>query len=169
MKENCRTYNGDPERLVAWLRETSAYISWDGIPETDHPFIIRHLLTDDALDYYQAHVDIVFNFYDLHKLFLHKHNALAHLRTLSSLDSIPTFVLNSTPSILASTQIPVTTNDTSTRNSAVVTTFSFTQTLEDLTQHDIRKRIIEHLHRNYTTFTGNSKQDVIKWFDNFGH
>jgi hypothetical protein len=164
LKENCATFNGDPDQLLSWLRETGAYISQEGLPETDHPFIIRHLLIDDALDYYQAHEDIIFNFYDLRKLFLHKHNSLAHLRTLSSLDSIPTFALNSTPSILTSTQIPAaTTNNTSTSNPSAVTTLSFTQTLEDLTQHDIRKTIIEDLHRNYTKFTGDNRQDVIKW------
>ncbi len=116
------------------------------------------------MDYYQAHEDIIFNFYDLRKLFLHKHNSLAPLRTLSSLDSIPTFALNSTSSILTSTQIPATTtNNNSTSNPSAVTTFSFVQSLEDLTQHNIRKTIIEDLHRNYTKFTGDNRQDVIKW------
>ena len=163
LKENCATYNGDHDQLLTWLRETGAYISREGIPETDHPFIIRHLLIDDALDYYQAHEDIIFNFYDLRKLFLHKNNSLAHLRTLSSLDSIPTFALNSTPSILTSTQIPPAATTTSISNPSAITTFSFPQSLEDVTQHDIRKTIIEDLHRNYTKFTGDSRQDVIKW------
>ena len=43
IKENCTSYNGDPDQLLSWLRETGAYISREGIPETDHPFIIRHL------------------------------------------------------------------------------------------------------------------------------
>ncbi len=162
LKENCTIYDGDPDQLLSWLRETGAYISREGLPETDHPFIIRHLLIDDALDYYQAHEDIIFNFHDLRKLFLHKHNLLAHLRTLSSLDSIPTSALNSTPSILTSTQIPAVTT-TSISNPPAATTFSFTQSLEDLTQHDIRKTIIEDLHRNYTKFTGDNRQDVIRW------
>lgn len=143
------------------MRATGAYISQERIPETDHPFIIRHLLIDEALNYYQAHEDIIFNFYDLRKLFMHKHNLLASLRTLSSLDSISTLVLNTTPSVLTSTQIPDTT--TSGSNPADLTTFSFAQSLEDLTQHDIRKTIIEDLHRNYTKFTGEGRQDVIKW------
>ena len=46
--ENCTTYNGDPVQLTTWLRETGAFIAKECYPETDHPFIIRHLLTDDA-------------------------------------------------------------------------------------------------------------------------
>ena len=77
LMENCTTYNGDPVQLTTWLRETGAFIAKERYPETDHPFIIRHLLTDDALDYYLAHEDMIFNFYDLRKLLLHKQNALA--------------------------------------------------------------------------------------------
>jgi hypothetical protein len=162
LMENCATYNGDPEQLNTWLKETGAFIAKEGYPETDHPFIIRHLLIDDALDYYQAHEDIIFNFYDLRKLFLHKQNYLAPLRTLSSLDSVATLTLNPTPSFLTSTQIPTTTN-TSGTNPPATTTFSFAQSLEDLTQNDIRKTIIEDLQRNTTKFTGDHRQDVIKW------
>ena len=71
-------------------------IAKEGYPEADHPFIIRHLLIDDALDYYLAHEDIIFNFCNLRKLSWHKNNALAPLRTLWSLDSIATFTLNPT-------------------------------------------------------------------------
>jgi hypothetical protein len=159
---NCATYDGDPEQLVTWLKETGAFIAREGIPETDHPFIIRHLLVDDALDYYQAHEDIVFNFYDLRKLFLHKQNTLAPLRTLSSLDSVATLTLNSTPSVLTSTQLPATTT-TIEGNPSAATTFSFAQSLEDLTQNDIRKTIIEDLQRNTTKFTGDQRQDIIRW------
>ena len=62
-------------------------IAKEGYPEADHPFIIRHLLIHDALDYYLAHEDIIFNFCDVRKLFLHQNNALAPLRTMQSLDS----------------------------------------------------------------------------------
>ncbi len=103
---NCTTYDGSPHTLATWLTDTGAFISHEGYPETDHPFIIRHLLIDEALDYYQAHEDIIFNFFDLRKLFLHKNHALAPLRTLSPLDSLATLTLNSTPSILTSTQLP---------------------------------------------------------------
>ncbi|CAF3843339.1 unnamed protein product [Rotaria sp. Silwood1] len=155
--ENCATFNGDPAQLTTWLRETGAFIAKEGYPETDHPFIIRHLLIDDALDYYLAHEDIIFNFYDLRKLFLHKQNALAPLRTLQSLDSIATLTLNSTPSILTSTQLPAPT--TTTADNPCATTFTFAQTLEDLTQNDIRKTLIEDLQRNSTKFTGDHRQD----------
>ncbi|CAF1184411.1 unnamed protein product [Adineta steineri] len=160
--ENCKTYNGDPDELLTWLKETGAFITKEIYPETDHPFIIRHLLIDDALDYYQAHEDIIFNFYDLRKLFLHKYNVLAPLRTLSSLESIATLTLNSTPSILTSTQLPVITS-TTTNNPPTATTFSFAQSLDDLTQNDIRKTIIEDLQRNTAKFTGDHRQDIIKW------
>lgn len=162
LKENCATYNGDPELLSNWLRETGAYIAQESIPETDHPFLIRHLLNDDALDFYLAHEDIIFNFYDLRKLLLHKYNLLTPLRMLSSLDSIPSSGFNSNPLIATSTQL----QGVSMSNMLYPTgstTFSLSQTLDDLTQHDIRKTIIEDLHRNYVKFTGDSKQDVVKW------
>ena len=162
---NCATYDGNPEQLVTWLKETSAFIANEGYPETDHPFIIRHLLIDDALDYYQAHEDIIFNFFDLRKLFLHKHNVLAPLRTLSSLDSVTTLTLNSVPSILTSTRLPPNPSNV-TNNESTPTTFTFAQSIDDLTQHDIRKTIIEDLQRNNPKFTGDQQQDVIKWLKN---
>ena len=162
LMDHCTTCNGDSEQLTVWLQETGAFILKEKYPETDHPFIIRHLLIDDALDYYQAHEDLVFNFYDLRKLFLHKQNALAPLRTVSSLDPVSTLTLNTTPSFLSSTQLPGITTTTS-GNPSASTTFSFAQSLEDLTQNDIRKTIIEDLQRTSTKFTGDQQQDVIKW------
>ena len=38
--------------------------------------------------------------------------------------------------------------------------------MDDLTQHDIRKTIIEDFQRNSTKFTGEQRQDVIKWLKN---
>ncbi|CAF4073547.1 unnamed protein product, partial [Rotaria magnacalcarata] len=144
---------------MSWLRDTGAFIVKERYPETDHPFIIRHLLTDDALDYYLAHEDMIFNFYDLRKLLLHKQNVLAPLRTLPSLDSIATLSLTAAPPFLTSTQIPTSTTDKTT----AMTTYTFAQSLEDLTQNDIRKTIIEDLQRNTAKFTGEHRQDVIKW------
>ena len=164
LMENCATYNGDPAQLVTWLKETGAFITKEGYPETDHPFIIRHLLIDDALDYYLAHEDIIFNFYDLRKLSLHKQNALAPLGTLQSLDSTSAFTLNTTPSILTSTQLPA--PATTTVSNPYTTMLTFAQTLDDLTQNDIRKTIIEDLQRSTTKFTGDHQQDVIKWLKN---
>jgi len=160
--DNCTIYDGNPETLSAWLRATSAFLVRERYPERDHPFIIRHILTDEALDYYLAHDDIVFNFCDLRKLLLIKYGSITHLRTLSSLDSITTLTLNAVPSVLTSTQNPATTAGTE-NHSTTATTFSFAQSLEDLTQHDIRKTIIEDLHRNYQKFSGDNRQDVIKW------
>ena len=132
LMENCTTYNGDPVQLTTWLRETGAFIAKERYPETDHPFIIRHLLIDDALDYYLAHEDMIFNFYDLRKLLLHKQNALAPLRTLASLDSITTLCLTATPPALTSTQLPAPTNTTIDKPTAI-TPYIFAQSLEDLT------------------------------------
>lgn len=61
---------------------------WENYPEMDHPFIIRHLLIGDALTEYQAHDDMIFNFYDLRRLFLHKNKLLSPLRTMSTLNAI---------------------------------------------------------------------------------
>ncbi|CAF5174775.1 unnamed protein product, partial [Rotaria magnacalcarata] len=157
--DNCTLYNGDPDNLMSWLRDTGAFIVKERYPETDHPFIIRHLLTDDALDYYLAHEDIIFSFYDLRKLLLHKQNALAPLRTLPTPDSIATLPLTAVPPVLTSTQLPTSTTDKTT----AMTTYTFAQSLEDLTQNDIRKTIIEDLQRSTTKFTGEHRQDVLKW------
>ncbi|CAF1129316.1 unnamed protein product [Rotaria sordida] len=159
--KNCATCNGDATQLTTWLREAGGFMAKEGYPETNYPFIIRHLLTDDALDYYLANEDIILNFCDLRKLFLHKQNVLAPLRTLQSLDTKATLTLNSTPSTLTSTQLPATT--TTTAGNPCATTFTFAQTLEDLTQNDIRKTIIEDLQCNTTKFTDDHRQDVIKW------
>ena len=105
---------------------------------------------------------MIFNFYDLHKLLLHKQNALAPLRTLVSLDSITTLSLTATPPALTSTQLPAPTTTTIDK-STVITPYTFAQSLEDLTQNDIRKTIIEDLQRNITKFTEDHRQDVLKW------
>ncbi|CAF3466202.1 unnamed protein product [Rotaria socialis] len=157
--DNCTLYNGDPDNLMSWLRDTGAFIVKERYTETDHPFIICHLLTDDALDYYLAHEDMIFNFYDLRKLLLHNQNILAPLRTLPTLDSIATLFLTAAPPVLTSTQLPSSTTDKTTP----MITFTFAQSLEDLTQNDIRKTIIENLQRSTTKFTGEHKQDVLKW------
>ena len=159
---SCGTYDGTPERLASWLKDTSAVLSHQEYPETDHPFIIRHLLIDDALDFYLAHEDLIFNFYDLRKLFLQKQNALAPLRTVSSLDSVGNLTFTSAPPILTSTQLPPTAAST-TANTSAIPSFIFAQSLEDLTQNDIRKTIIEDLQRNTTKFTGDNRQDILKW------
>ncbi|CAM2729036.1 unnamed protein product [Rotaria socialis] len=144
---------------MSWLRDTGAFIVKERYPETDHPFIIRHLLSADALDYYPAHEDMIFNFYDLRKLLLHKQNVLAPVRTLPTLDSIATLSLTAAPPVLTSTQLPTSTTD----KTIAMTTYTFAQSLEDLTQNDIRKTIIEGLQRNTAKFTGEHRQDVIKW------
>ena len=62
LMENCATYDGTPEQLMAWLTETEVYLAKENYPDAEHPFIIRHLLVDDALDYYLAHDDLIFTF-----------------------------------------------------------------------------------------------------------
>ena len=79
-------------------------------------------------------------------VFVYKQNALAPLRTLQSLDSISAFTLNTTPSILTSTQLPA--PATTTVSNLYTTTLTFAQILNDLTQNDIRKTIIEDLQRS---------------------
>jgi hypothetical protein len=158
--DNCSTFNGDPDQLITWLKETSAFILREGYPETDHPFIIRHLLIDDALDFYLAHEDLIFNFYDLRKLFLHKNHILSSLRTVSTLDSISSLSLTDLPPALTSTQLAP---NTTAPAPGAQTTFSLTQSIDELTQNDIRKTIIEDLQRNTSKFTGDHRQDVLKW------
>ncbi|CAF3766819.1 unnamed protein product [Rotaria socialis] len=146
--DNCTLYNGHLDNLMPWLRGTGAFIVKERYPETDHPFIIRYLLTNDALDYYLAHEDTIFNFYDL-----------PPLRTLPTLDSIATLSLTAAPPVLTFTQLPTSTNDKTT----AMNTYTFAQSLEDLTQNDIRKTIIEDIQRSTTKFTGEHRQDVLKW------
>ncbi|CAM4857780.1 unnamed protein product [Rotaria socialis] len=81
------------------------------------------------------------------------------LRTLPTLDSIATLSLTAAPPVLTSTQLPTSTTDKTT----AMTTYTFAQSLEDLTQNDIRKTIIEDLQRSTTKFTGEHRQDVLKW------
>jgi hypothetical protein len=88
LMDNCATYDGTPEQLIAWLKETDAFIAKENYPDSDHPFIIRHLLVDDALDYYLAHDHLVFNFSDLRELFLHNPQVFASWRTLYSLNAL---------------------------------------------------------------------------------
>jgi Retrotransposon gag protein len=164
LMNNCTTYDGNPDTLAAWLKGTGAYLLKERVPETDHPFIIRHLLIDDALDFYQAHEDIIINFYDLRKLFLHKQNTLTQLRTVSSFDPSSFSNLNITSNILTSTQQLGAGGGTN-HHSGVATTV-IEQSLEELTQNDIRKTVLEDLQRNYTKFSGEHRQDVVKWLIN---
>jgi len=159
---NCSTYDGTPDQFAGWFKETSLVLAQQSYPETDHPYIIRHLLTDDALDFYLAHEDLVFNFCDLRKLFLRKQDALAPLRSISSLDSVASITFTAAPPALSSTQI-TTTAPLSSTLPVGATTVSFAQSLEDLTQNDIRKTILEDLQRNTSKFTGNHRQDILKW------
>ncbi|CAF5056295.1 unnamed protein product, partial [Rotaria sp. Silwood1] len=97
---------------------------------------------------------------DLRKLLLHKHHVLIPLRTVSTLDSIGSLTLNDTPSVLTSTQLPPT---TTVPTPATQTTFSFIQSIDELTQNDIRKTIIEDLQRNTSKFTAGIPD--VKKFD----
>jgi hypothetical protein len=101
------------------------------------------LLIDEALDYYEAHEDIIFNFHDLRELLLMKQNILTQLRTVSALNSMETIDLSKMTSMLTSTRIP--TDATSRTESFGSIPYSSVQSIEELTQHDIRKAIIEDL------------------------
>ena len=109
LMENCATYDGTPEQLIAWLTETEAYLARENYPEAHHPFIIRHLLVDDALDYYLAHDHLVFNFSDLCKLFLHNPQVFASWRTVWSLNALAS---RETPRYLSSNRQQSTSYDT---------------------------------------------------------
>ena len=152
-RNTCSTFDGTPDQFSSWFKETSLFLAQQSYPETDHPYIIRHLLIDDALDFYLAHEDLVFNFCDLRKLFLRKLDALAPLRSISSLDSIASITFTAAHPALSSTQINTTAPLSSTLPTGA-TTISFAQSLEDLTQNDIRKTILEDLQRNTPKFTG---------------
>ena len=158
----CSTFDGTVDQFTTWFKETSLFVAKQGYPETDHPYIIRHLLTDEALDFYLAHEDLVFNLCDLRKLFLRKQDALAPLRSVSSLDSIASLTLSADPPAFASTRVSAPA-PLSVTHPVGTSCLSFAQSLEDLTQHDIRKTIIEDLQRNTSKFTGDHRQDILKW------
>jgi hypothetical protein len=105
LMQNRSTFDENSEKLNNWLKETSSFIAEERYPEMDHPFIIRHLLIDEALDYYQAHEDIIFNFYDSRKLLSMKQNILSQLRTVLMLDSMEIMNLSKMISILTSIRI----------------------------------------------------------------
>jgi hypothetical protein len=81
--------NGDPEDLSEWLRHTGTFFAKECIPDAHQLFAIRFSLTDQALDTYNAHEDLIHNFNDLRKLLLSTAGKTP-MRTLASLDTIPT-------------------------------------------------------------------------------
>ena len=58
-------YNGDPAALSECLRNTGAFSAKEYIPDAHQVFAIRFLFTEQALDIYSAHEDVVYNFNDL--------------------------------------------------------------------------------------------------------
>lgn len=152
-------FDGDPDTLSDWLRDTGVFFAKECVSDPHQVFAIRFLLTERALDIYNAHEDLVHNFNDLRKLLLQTAGK-APLRTLASLDSV-TFsvaapVADSTrlePNLTTTTSLPS-------------TSITFTQSADDLTQNEYRKAIITQFQADKSLkFSGDHKQDVIKWLE----
>lgn len=155
-------YDGDPETLSAWLRDTGAFFSTEFIPDVHQVFALRFLLTDHALDLFNAHDDLIRNFNDLRKLLLHTAGK-ASVRTLASLDTITNFTLTMPPPGANSTRLDP---NSSTTTPFAATSLTFTQSSDDLTQHEYRKSIIAQFQTDKSlTFSGEHKQDVFKWIE----
>ena len=162
LKRLFSTYDGNSDRLVSWLEDTGRIIREENYPETDHPFIIRHLLIGDALTEYQAHDDVIFNFYDLRRLFLNKIKLLAPLRTISTLNAIGSDVMMSETLPFTSTHLDR--KDEAAENTVRMQATTFgSMSLEDVTINTIRKLTIEDIQRGTSKFTGEKGQDVIRW------
>jgi hypothetical protein len=155
-------YNGDPEDLSDWLRNTGQFFAKEYIPDTHQVFALRFLLTEQALDIYNAHEDLIHNFNDLRKLLLHTAGK-APLRTLASLDTISTLTLHMPPPTANSTSFESHPNTTTPFPNTSIT---LTQSPDDLTQNEYRKSIIAQFHDDKSLkFSGEHKQDVLKWIE----
>ncbi|CAF1478429.1 unnamed protein product [Rotaria sordida] len=155
-------YNGDPETLLDWLRDTGAFFAKECVPDAHQVFAIRFLLTEQALDIYSAHEDLIHNFNDLQKLLLHAAGK-APLRTLASLDSISNLTLSMPQPVANSTRLDP--NLTATP-SLPTTSITFTQSADYLTQNEYRKSIIAQFQEDKSLkYSGEHKQDVIKWLE----
>jgi hypothetical protein len=155
-------YNGDPEDLSDWLRNTGQFFAKEYIPDAHQVFALRFLLIEQALDIYNAHEDLIHNFNDLRKLLLHKAGK-APLRTLASLDTIPTLPLHMPPPGANSTNFEFNSNTTTPFSNTSIT---LTQSPDDLTQNEYRKSIIAQFHDDKSLkFSGEHKQDILKWIE----
>jgi len=155
-------YNGDPDYLSDWLRDTGAFFAKECIPDAHQIFALRFLLTDAALDIYSAHEDLIHNFNDLRKLLLNIAGK-APMRTLASLDSISNLTITMPQPVANSTRLDP--NPTTT-TSLPTTSITFTQSSDDLTQNEYRKSIITQFQDDKSLkFSGEHKQDVLKWLE----
>ncbi|CAF1220698.1 unnamed protein product [Rotaria sordida] len=136
-------YNGDPETLSDWLRDTGAFFAKECVPDAHQVFAIRFLLTEQALDIYSAHEDLIQNFNDLRKLLLHTAGK-APLRLLASLDSISTLTLSMPPPVANSTCLDP---NLTTTTSLPTTSITFNQSADQ----DIRSfcSVIRNLCKEY--------------------
>jgi hypothetical protein len=155
-------YDGDPEALSDWLRNTGAFFAKECIPDAHQVFAIRFLLIENALDIYSAHEDLIHNFNDLRKVLLHAAGK-APLRTLASLDSISSLPFSMPQPVANSTRLDP---NLTTTTSLPTTSITFTQSPDDLTQNEYRKSIIAQFREDKSLkFSGEHKQDVIKWLE----
>jgi hypothetical protein len=155
-------YNGDPDDLSAWLENTGQFFAKEYIPDTHQVFALRFLLTEQALDIYNAHEDLIHNFNDLRKLLLHTAGK-APLRTLASLDTIFTLPPHISAPAANSTSFESHSNTTTPFSNTSIT---LTQSPDELTQNEYRKSIIAQFHDDKSLkFSGEHKQDVLKWIE----
>ncbi|CAF1526086.1 unnamed protein product [Adineta steineri] len=155
-------YNGESEHLSDWLRDAGAFFSTESISDAHQVFAIRSRLTDQALDIFSAHEDLIHNFYDLRKLLLQTAGK-APLRTLASLDSISNVTFNMPQPVADSTRLD---SNQTTTTSLPTTSITFTQSADDLTQNEYRKSIIAQFQEDKSLkFSGDNKQDVLKWIE----
>ena len=157
VKEAVPFYNDDPDDLSDWLHQTGTFFAKECIPDAHQLLALRFLLMEPALDTHKAQKDLIHNFKDLRKLLLSTVGK-APLRTLTSLDTIPSFTIKVPPRTANSTRSDPTTN-ASLSNTSII----FTQSPDDLTQNEYRKFIIAKFHDDKSLkFSGEHKQDVLK-------
>jgi hypothetical protein len=82
---NCKLFDGTPAALVPWLNATETFFVQHSIPDLHQLFAIRFLVSENALDFYQAHDDLVHNFDDLRRLFFHETSPFSPFRDSSTL------------------------------------------------------------------------------------
>ncbi|CAF1131126.1 unnamed protein product [Adineta steineri] len=155
-------YNGESEHLSDWLRDAGAFFSNESISDAHQVFAIRSRLTDQALDIFGVHEDLIHNFYDLRKLLLQTAGK-APLRTLASVDSISNVTFNMRQPVADSTRLD---SNQTTTTSLPTTSIIFTQLADDLIPNEYRKSIIGQFQEDKSLkFSGDNKQDIFKWIE----
>ena len=115
---NCNLFDGNSDALLPWLNATGTFFAQHSIQDTHQIYAIRFLLSEDALDFYLFHDDLVHNFEDLRTLFLHDASPFSH-----SSGSSPLQKVTSSTSLLPSDDSPLVeiSEDRSTSEQAIST------------------------------------------------